>query len=65
MVELGRETDAKKRKALVDRIQAIFYEDVGRIKFGDQFVFHTARQELRGDFRTQPTFVFWNAWLAR
>ena len=35
MVELGRETDVKKRRAIVERVQAIFYEDVGRIKFGE------------------------------
>jgi len=40
MVELGRETDIKKRRAIVERVQAIFYEDVGRIKFGDAFTFH-------------------------
>jgi peptide/nickel transport system substrate-binding protein len=65
MVELARETDARKRKAIVDRIQAIFYEDVGRIKFGDVFLFRAARKELRGDFRTQPALHFWNAWLAK
>jgi len=65
LVQAGRETDVKKRKELVDRIQTIFYEDVGRIKFGDAFPFHAARKELRGDFRTGPTLAFWNAWLAR
>ena len=65
MVELARETDARKRKAIVDRIQVIFYEDVGRIKFGDVFLFRAARKELRGDFRTQPALHFWNAWLAK
>jgi peptide/nickel transport system substrate-binding protein len=65
MVELARETDARKRKAIVDRIQAIFYEDVGRIKFGDVFLFRAALKELRGDFRAQPALHFWNAWLAK
>jgi len=64
MVELARESDVKKRKRIIDRIQAIFYEDVGRIKFGDAFLFRAARKELRGSFRTAPLLHFWNAWLA-
>src|SRR5262249_21397270 len=31
--ELAREADPRKRKAIIDRIQVLFYEDVGRIKF--------------------------------
>jgi peptide/nickel transport system substrate-binding protein len=65
LVQIGRESDVKKRKAIIDRVQAIFYEDVGRIKFGDAFYFHSARKELHGDFRTSPTVMFWNAWLTR
>ena len=64
MVELARESDVKKRKAIIDRIQALFYEDVGRIKFGDAFIFRAARKDLRGSFRTAPFVHFWNAWLA-
>ena len=65
MLELSRESDVKKRKAIVDQIQAIFYEDVGRIKFGDAFVFRAARKELRGSFRSTPGLHFWNTWLAK
>jgi peptide/nickel transport system substrate-binding protein len=63
--DLARESDPKKRRALVDRIQTVFYEDVGRIKFGDAFFFRAARKELRGSFRGAPGLHFWNAWLAR
>ena len=63
--ELARETDLKKRKAIIDRIQVLFYEDVGRIKFGDLFALDVARKELRGDFRSFPFFYFWNAWLEK
>jgi peptide/nickel transport system substrate-binding protein len=63
--ELIRETDLRKRKALIDRIQILFYEDVGRIKFGDLLSLHVVRKELRGDFRTFPAFYFWNAWLEK
>jgi peptide/nickel transport system substrate-binding protein len=62
--ELARESDAKKRKALIDRIQTIFHDDVGRIKFGDYFLLDVTRKELRG-FRSTPELYFWNAWLTR
>jgi peptide/nickel transport system substrate-binding protein len=65
MAELTRESDPRKRKAIIERIQALFYEDVGRIKFGDVFYFRAARKELRGSFRTLPGIHFWNAWLAK
>jgi peptide/nickel transport system substrate-binding protein len=64
MQELARESDPKKRKALIDRIQTIFYDDVGRIKFGDYFLLDVTRKELRG-FRSTPELHFWNAWLAK
>ena len=63
LVPLARETDARKRLGLIERIQTIFYEDVGSIKFGDQFGLDVVRKELRGDFRSFPVFFFWNAWL--
>jgi peptide/nickel transport system substrate-binding protein len=63
--ELARETDPRKRKALIDRIQILFYEDVGRIKFGDLFTMSVVRKELRGDFRSSPFVHFWNAWLEK
>ena len=59
-----RETDPKKRKAQIERLQAIFYEDVGRVKLGDYFTFQVARKELRG-FRNVPFLYFWNTWLAK
>ena len=62
--DLARESDVKKRKALVDQLQTVFYEDVGRIKFGDYFLLDASRKELRG-FRSTPDMFFWNTWLAR
>ena len=62
--ELTRESDPKKRKALIDRVQAIFYDDVGRIKFGDYFLLDAIRKDLRG-FRSTPELYFWNTWLSR
>jgi peptide/nickel transport system substrate-binding protein len=63
--DLARETDLRKRKAIIDRIQVLFYEDVGRIKFGDLFGLSVVRKELRGDFRSSPGLYFWNAWLEK
>ena len=60
---MARETDAKKRKALIDKVQAIFYDDVGRIKFGDYFTLDVTRKEVRG-FKAGPFLYFWNAWIA-
>jgi peptide/nickel transport system substrate-binding protein len=64
VAEMLKETDPKKRKAQIERVQAIFYDDVGRIKFGDYFTFQVTRKELRG-FRPQPFLYFWNSWLAK
>jgi len=63
VAELRQESDVKKRKALVDRIQQIFYEDVGQVKLGDYNTLDVARRDLRGDFRTAPRLYFWNSWL--
>jgi peptide/nickel transport system substrate-binding protein len=63
--ELRQEADVKKRRALVERIQAIWYEDVGQVKLGNYNTLDVARRELRGDFRTAPRLYFWNSWLAR
>jgi peptide/nickel transport system substrate-binding protein len=65
LVELARETDARKRKGIIDRVQTLFYEDVGQIKFGDRFGMSVVRKELRGDFRSTRFAFFWNAWLEK
>ena len=62
--DLRQETDLTKRKALVERIQTIHYEDVGQIKLGDYNTLDVARRELRGEFRTAARLYFWNSWLA-
>ena len=41
--ELICEGDPRKRRALIERIQAVFYEDVGRIKIGDLFTLYAIR----------------------
>jgi peptide/nickel transport system substrate-binding protein len=64
LAELRQENDLKRRKALVERIQAIHFEDVGQVKLGDYNTLDVARRELRGEFRTAPRLYFWNSWLA-
>jgi peptide/nickel transport system substrate-binding protein len=63
LAELVREGDPKKRRAIIERIQAVFYEDVGRIKMGDFFTLYGTR-DLKG-FQGGSFLHFWNAWLAR
>jgi peptide/nickel transport system substrate-binding protein len=65
MGELRAENDPKKRKAIIDRVQTIYYEDVGTVKIADYFTLDAARRELRGPFRTAPRMYFWNSWLAK
>jgi peptide/nickel transport system substrate-binding protein len=64
MADLARESDPKKRRAIIERVQTILYEDVGRIKFGDQFSLDITRKELR-EVGPMPHLYFWNAWLAK
>ncbi|MEK7385050.1 MAG: ABC transporter substrate-binding protein, partial [candidate division NC10 bacterium] len=60
---LARESDPKRRKAMWEKVQLLFYEDVGRVKFGDFFTLEATRKELRG-FQSTPEMAFWNVWLA-
>ena len=64
LADLAREIDPKKRRALIDRLQTIFYEDVGRVKLGDYFALDAVRKEVR-NFRSTPELFFWNVWLAK
>ena len=64
MEALARETDQKKRKAHWERVQQIFHEDVGRIKFGDYFSLDVVRKDVK-NFPPAPWTAFWNVWLAR
>jgi peptide/nickel transport system substrate-binding protein len=65
VAQMSAETDPAKRKALMDKIQAIFYDDVGRVKLGDYFSLDVNRKEMRGEFRQSIVTFFWNAWLAK
>jgi peptide/nickel transport system substrate-binding protein len=61
---LTKESDPKKRRAHLERVQQLFYEDVGRIKFGDYFTLDVVRKDVK-NFPALPWTAFWNAWLAR
>ena len=47
---------------MLERIQAIFYEDAARIKFGDYFRMDAKRKEVQG-YQPSPYMRLWNVWL--
>jgi peptide/nickel transport system substrate-binding protein len=59
---LARESEPRKRKAMLEKVQAIFYEDVGRIKFGDYFSLDVVRKDVQG-LRSVGELNLWNVWL--
>jgi peptide/nickel transport system substrate-binding protein len=59
---LARESDPRKRKAMLEKVQTIMYEDVGRIKFGDYFTLDVTRKEV-GGYRATNELNLWNVWL--
>ena len=63
LAEMLRESDPKKRRTIIERIQAVFYEDVGRIKMGDFFSLHATR-DLKG-LQGGQYLHFWDVWLTK
>ncbi|MBI4277860.1 MAG: ABC transporter substrate-binding protein [Armatimonadetes bacterium] len=59
---MSRHTEVGVRKDLWQRAQRLFYEDAVTIKFGDFFVLHAMRRELRG-VTGSPVLAFLNAWV--
>ena len=59
---MGRELDPKKRYALWEKVQAVFYADAARIKFGDYFRLDARRKDVQG-YEPGPYMHFWNVWL--
>ncbi|MDR7486886.1 MAG: ABC transporter substrate-binding protein [Armatimonadota bacterium] len=62
MTLLQRHTDPKVRMEIWRRAQRLFWEEVPAVKYGDYFLLHVHRKELRG-YVGQPGHAFWNAWL--
>ena len=61
---VARESEPSRRKAMWGKVQAIFYEDVGRVKFGDFFTLEVTRKELHG-YHPTGEMAFWNVWLSK
>jgi peptide/nickel transport system substrate-binding protein len=64
MTLLRRHSDPKVRAQIWARMQRLWYEDVGSIKYGDYFVLHLHRKDLKG-YVSLPTHIWWNAWVER
>jgi peptide/nickel transport system substrate-binding protein len=61
---VSREMDPRKRKAMWDKVQLLFYEDAGRIKLGDWFGLQVHRKDVKG-LVTSNEQPFFNVWLAK
>ena len=61
---MGKEMDPRKRYAIWEKIQAIFYEDAARIRLGDYFRLDARRKDVHGH-RPGPYLHFWNVWLEK
>lgn len=61
---MGRESDFKKRHALWEKVQTMFYAEAPRIKIGDYFRLDARRKDVMG-YEPGPYMHFWNVWLDR
>jgi peptide/nickel transport system substrate-binding protein len=59
---LARESDVKKRQAIIEKLQTVFYADAARIKIGDYFRLDARRKDVQG-YESGPFMHFWNVWL--
>jgi len=64
LLAMGREFDLKKRQAVWEKIQTIFYADAARMKVGDYFRLDARRKDVQG-YEPGPYMHFWNVWLER
>jgi peptide/nickel transport system substrate-binding protein len=60
--QMARELDPKKRLALWEKVQGVFYAEAGRIKIGDYFRLDARRKDVQG-IQPGPYMHFWNVWL--
>jgi peptide/nickel transport system substrate-binding protein len=61
---IARELDFKKRYAMWERIQTLFYEEAPRIKIGDYFRLDARRRTVHG-YAGGPYMHFWGVWLEK
>jgi peptide/nickel transport system substrate-binding protein len=61
---MAKEVDAKKRFAIWEKVQTMFYADAARIKFGDYYRLDAKRKEVQG-YQPGPYMHFWNVWLEK
>ncbi|MGH7357390.1 MAG: ABC transporter substrate-binding protein, partial [Candidatus Rokuibacteriota bacterium] len=61
---MARELDFKKRYAMWERVQALFYEEAARIRLGDYFRLDARRKHVQG-YQGGPYMHFWNVWMEK
>ena len=61
MKELATTLDFKARKAVLDKVQAHFYETAAGLKFGDLFSLRLSRPNVQG-LMGMPEIFVWNVW---
>ena len=62
MESIRREADPKVRRAMWEKVQILFYEDVGRVKFGDYFSLVVNGKGVKGLLAVNE-LPLWNVWL--